>query len=250
MDSKKYIDVIGWAEIRIAWQKCKSDQKLYSRFKDLRWRHFKSVTSNNKREAFSVRQFGGTATIAVNECANRVTCSGADETGLGRWSWLLIEGKHDIKVRIITAYNPCKTSSTRPATVYAQQKRYFLSKNISTCPRTKFQIDLCTQIKKWQDKNNRIVLMIDMNENMNRTNGPLLQALTQEVGLIDPIKLKHHHTPPPITQNRGSCQIDGILVSPELRNIVKAGWTAFGDGIGDHPIKNDISIRLIYNADY
>ena len=59
-----------------------------------------------------------------------------------------------------------------------------------------------------------------MNEGMGRSNGPLLQALTQEIGLIDPIKLKHHQLNPPITQNRGSCQIDGILVSRELRNIV------------------------------
>ena len=176
--AKNDIDVIGWAEVGIAWQKCKADQRLYSHFKDLRWRHFKSVTSNNKKEAFSVRQFGETATIAINECANRVTCTGADETGLGQWSWILLEGKHDVKVKIITAYNPCKTSPTRPATVYPKHKLYFLSKNISTCPRTKFQIDLCTQIQKWQDKNNRIVLIIDMNENMSRTNGPLLQALT------------------------------------------------------------------------
>lgn len=76
--------------------------------------------------------------------------------------------------------------------------------------------------------------MIDLNENMSRTNGPLLQAILNEVGLIDPIKLKHHNLDPPITQNRGSCQIDGLFVSPELRNIVRGGWTAFGDGIGDH----------------
>ena len=126
--AKNDIDIIGWAEVGIAWQKCKADQKLYSRFKDLKWRHFKSATSNNKQEAFSVRQYEGTATVAINECANRVTCTGADEIGLGRWSWLLLEGKHDVKVRVITVYNPSKTAASRPATVYAQHKRYFLSK--------------------------------------------------------------------------------------------------------------------------
>ena len=69
--TKKEIDIIGWAEVGIAWQKCKSTHKLYSRFKDQRWRQFKSSTSNNKREAFSTRQFGGTFTIAINECASR-----------------------------------------------------------------------------------------------------------------------------------------------------------------------------------
>ena len=78
--------------------------------------------------------------------------------------------------------------------------------------------------------------MIDMNENMSRTNGPLLPALTQDIRIIDPIKLKHHELPAPITLSRGSCQIDVILVSPELRNIVRGGWTVFGDGIGDHRI--------------
>ena len=231
---KHEIDIIGWAEVGIAWQKCKSDHKLYHRFKDMRWRQFKYATSNNKREAHSVRQFGGTSTIALNECASRVTSTGADETGLGRWSWILLEGKSNIKVRIITAYNPCKTSHNRPATVYAQHKRYLLSKNKSTCPRTQFQIDLCNQIRQRQQNNNRIVLMIDLNENMSRTNGPLLQAIIHDIGLIDPIKLRHHSLPPPVTQNRGSCQIDGIFTSPELRNILRGGWTAFGDGIGDH----------------
>ena len=228
------IDIIGWAEVGIAWQKCKSTHKLYTRFKDMRWRQFRSSTSNNKREAFSTRQFGGTATIAINECSSRVTSTGADETGLGRWSWLLLEGRNDVKVRIVTAYNPCKTSPKRPATVYAQHKRYLMSKNDLTCPRARFHIDLCEQIQKWQRQNNRIFLMIDLNENMARTNGPLLQAITNDAGLIDPIKLKHSHLDPPIIQNRGSYQIDGIFVSPKLRNIIRGGWTAFGDGIGDH----------------
>lgn len=118
------IDIIGWAEVGIAWQRCKSTHKLYTRFKDMRWRKFRSSTSNNKREAFSTRQFGGTATIAINECSSRVTSTGADETGLGRWSWLFLEGRNNVKVRIITAYNPCKTSPKRPATVYAQHERY------------------------------------------------------------------------------------------------------------------------------
>ena len=145
-----------------------------------------------------------------------------------------MEGKQNKNVRVIKAYNPCKTSPTRHSTIYAQQKRYFLSKSITTCPREKFKIDLCEQINKWHNKNDRIILLIDLNKNATRKDGPLLQSLLRDVNLIDPIAQKRRNLLPPVTQNRGSCKIDTMLTSVEAGNIINGGWLAFGDGIGDH----------------
>ena len=60
--------------------------------------------------------------------------SGANITGLGKWSHVKLAGKDNICTRIICAYSPCKTKTTRLHTVYAQHSRYYLSKNINTCP--------------------------------------------------------------------------------------------------------------------
>ena len=88
------------------------------------------------------------------------------ETGLGRWSRLQLEGHNNRRMRVISAYNPCRTSTSQFATVYAQQNRYFLSKFKDVCPRRQFRVDLCAQCQRWIDNGEYIILLIDCNENL------------------------------------------------------------------------------------
>ena len=46
----------------------------------------------------------------------------SDPIGLGRWSWMLFEGKNNHITRIISAYVPCKSTQDRYQTVYNQHK--------------------------------------------------------------------------------------------------------------------------------
>ena len=141
---------------------------------------------NNKHENIDKFQYGGTAVMAYNEATHRVKATGSDKTGLGRWSWILFEGKHNYTTQIISVYVPCKSSADRLQTVYNQHKRYFLRQGINECPCKLMHDHLIKQIKIWQAKAENIVLLVDTNENLSRM-GQLKMKLKYECQLIDPI---------------------------------------------------------------
>ena len=160
-----------------------------------------------------------------------------------------LTGKLGVSTIITTAYNPCKSKISQPKTVYAQQKRYWLSRKIDTCSREMLRRDLSKFLKNCSDKGHNIVLCIDLNEDTNRSNGPLYQTLIHENNLIDALKSKHKQPSPPIFEN-GSKTIDAIFISSQLNSIHRAGWLGFGQGVGDHRIAYiDIDATCLINKD-
>ena len=126
---------MGWQEIRFAQHMIQKHERLAERLRDYRRKQIRVSTSNNKHEFIEKFQWGGNATIAYNTLANMARTSGADEDGLGRWSWIQLEGHNNRRIRVISAYNPCHTSTSQFATVYSQQKRYIISQHKDVCPR-------------------------------------------------------------------------------------------------------------------
>ena len=241
------IDIIGWQEIGIAFHLLPYNQRLTERIKDPRWAKIRISSSNNKHERIERFQYGGTAVATFDEAAHRIKSTGGDTTGLGRWSWTLFEGRNKFFTRIISAYVPCKSADDRRKTVYNQHKRYFLSQGNDQCPRELFRLHLVQLIKTWQKQNENIVLLIDMNENLNRM-GPLQSAFKYECQLIDPIREMHHDGKSilPPTSLTGSVPIDGIFVSPALQHISKGGWMSIDESIGDHrALFIDIPLKVL-----
>ena len=119
------VDIIGWQETGVSFHMVSKNRRLPERMKDPRWTKQRTSSYNNTHERVSRFQYGGTAVMTVDEAAHRVKTTGGDPTGLGRWSWILFEGKHKHLVRVISAYVPCKTAGTHRKTVYAQHERYF-----------------------------------------------------------------------------------------------------------------------------
>ena len=214
------VDIIGWQEIGIAFHMLPHSKRLAERLKDPRWTKQRISSTNNKHEKVDSFQYGGTATATFDEAAHRVHSTGGDATGLGRWSWITFNGKNGVRTRVISAYVPCKSSNDKYKTVYNQHRRYFLRQGNTECPRKLFQIHIVQSIKKWQQQGEQIVLLIDMNENLSRM-GPIQSAICHECQLIDPIREIHHKSKSklPPTSLTGSVPIDGIFVSPQLRNI-------------------------------
>ena len=64
-----------------------------------------------------------------------VKATGGDIIRLGRWSWILFEGKFKHVTRIIPEYIPCKTSDIHRQTAYNQHNRYFYRQSITECPK-------------------------------------------------------------------------------------------------------------------
>ena len=154
--------------------------------------------------------------MGIEQVTHRISGSGADERGLGRWSWLLLKGKDKVQIRVITAYQPNLSKMvTQCGSVYSQQRIQLLATNEEKCPLEVFRNDLIKQIKSWIKMKNKIILMIDANENV-RT-GPLSTAL-ENLGLKSAVRSKHGNFCP---------------ATPGIR-INKSGYLPFGDGPGDH----------------
>ena len=229
------VDITGWQETGVAFHMLPRSKRLSNRMQDIRWNKIRVSSTNNKHESNSTFQYGGTSVMAFDEAAHRIKATGADLTGLGRWSWILFEGKSRHLTRIISAYVPCKSSDKRHQTVYNQHKRYFWKRGIQRCPRKLMHIHLVHQIKTWQESGENIVLMVDANENL-EVMGPLQTMLKYECQLIDPIRQRYakKNQPLPATSLTGSKPIDSIFVSTSFQNIIRGGWIRVEDSIGDH----------------
>ena len=229
------VDITGWQELGVAFHMLPSAKRLSNRMQDIRWNKIRVSSSNNKHESTNTFQYGGTSVMAFDEAAHRIKSTGADLTGLGRWTWILFEGKSNHLTRIISAYVPCKTAEDKHQTVYNQHRRYFWKRGIQQCPRKLMHCHLVKQIKSWQDAGENIVLMIDANENLENM-GPLQTMLKHECQLIDPIRQRYAKKGQslPATSLTGSKPIDSIFVSASLQNIIRGGWIRLEDSIGDH----------------
>ena len=65
-----------------------------------------------------------------------------------------------------TAYTPCGSTTSKEETYYQQQIRYIDTKGPKTTPKEMFRKDLLRQLQKQRSKEDRIVLMMDVNEDM------------------------------------------------------------------------------------
>ena len=101
----------------------------------------RSVASHNERETKNIGwyQRGGTGTILRNQLAAFVIDSGSDNTGLGRWSWYLVEGEPGHQTYVITTYAPCDNIEVGDYTVHKQQERYIQEKGLKQIQKRYFR---------------------------------------------------------------------------------------------------------------
>ena len=98
-------DAYAGAESRAQWDllkhKCQLQQLFQTEVST------KAITAHNVHEDDSRSQEGGTGMVVFDQFASLIHSTGIDRTGLGRWCWILVKGKHNHRTRIITAYQPC-----------------------------------------------------------------------------------------------------------------------------------------------
>ena len=239
------VDSAGIQEVCINWSAFKSSQTMASL---LRYgaQPIRSVASHNKREdskSVGRSQRGGTVTIINEQLCSYVKDSGVDHTGLGRWSWYLLEGEPGYKTRVITAYAPCGDKTSDIATVYKQQWRYIQEKGLKTNPKSMFREDLLHAPRQWKQEGDRLILMMDANENVQT--GFMCKQMGEED--IDMVEAVHDQVPGPgpKTWFRGKESIDGIWVSRALE-IIGASYLPFHADLGDHrPVMLDLTVRSV-----
>ena len=187
------VDVMGLCEMGVNWGQVHSAHTFWDRTR--RWVNMRrvAVAYNRKDKLAGQTQPGGTATLVVDDIAHRYKEAGFDETGLGRWSWIVITGKQQCVTRFITAYCPVK-STKGLTTVYTQQLAYF-----KTDPTKRFWDDLAVEIAKWHSAGEQLIVMGDWNEPMGSEN---LQRWLTILGLKEVITERHHGEPPPYVPPR------------------------------------------------
>eukprot|EP00957_Ditylum_brightwellii_P051558 3909873-Ditylum_brightwellii.AAC.1 len=101
---------MGLAEVNINWSQLHEDDRPPSRYHV----HFDAGTiaathSHNIRDKISGKyQRRGTSSITLGNFTGRIDGkeSGHDPTGLGRFSWHLLQSKGGVTLRVITVYRP------------------------------------------------------------------------------------------------------------------------------------------------
>jgi len=89
-------NIMCLAETQTAWENWSVRATITKEFR--RRDQYTSVTgSTSKTKSFSVVKPGGTAIIADGNWSSRTTKGGQDPSGLGRWSYLVVEGKKIVK---------------------------------------------------------------------------------------------------------------------------------------------------------
>jgi len=125
----------------------------------------RTVAAHNEHENLGRRQWGGTAAVAYGDLAVRVSETGKDPTGLGRWCFMRCKGRDNHAIRIITAYNPVYSTRSQTQTVYSQQQRYFELKGDNFNPHQAFLRDFEAALRSWREAGDKLIVFIDMNEN-------------------------------------------------------------------------------------
>jgi hypothetical protein len=225
------LDILGGSEVRANWTVLGEAKSLVNTFRSET--DFRCVTGHNIHEQYSSTQEGGTCVMTFDQVATKVTATGTDTTGLGRWCSLLFKGKNDHLCRVITAYQPVKQGQNGHfSSVYAQHRRYFRSQhNDFTCPRILFIRHLLAEIQKCIKNGEKVILLMDANECLET--GKLAKGLTN-LGMHDAIKTRTG-LKGPATFAFGQRQIDGIWISDSLR-ASSGSFLPLYVGIGDHRI--------------
>ena len=141
---------------RSFWPKVSEYDQWHERIQDKPRKYRYQLSYNkNEKEYTDTAQHGGTAITITEAIAHHVIKRGSDKSGLGRWSWVLIQGKHKTLVRIVSAYRPYNSDEAN--SVMMQHYRHFKKEDRRDeygkiiNPRTAFYNDLKAKIKIWKE---------------------------------------------------------------------------------------------------
>ena len=189
------------------------------------------ATSCSQHPSQSPYQPGGSLLLSSARWTRRCHQASADPSGMGRWTHLRLEGKHNIIVNILCVYRVClptRDETSTSNTAYLQQSRHLRNCNNHTCPRDQILIDIGLLVQKWTHHDQETIILIDANEQDSLTSK--WSTFLSQHNLFNAHSMFHSETPPPTNIN-GSKQIDFIACSPRVIDCIsKAGFLAFDYG--------------------
>ncbi len=99
------------AEINVNWRRVPKKYSLHDLTRGWFENRSISYTYNQRVRHKTKHQMGGTAIIAKGETATREYKTEEDLSKLGRWTSMVLRGKDNIKLRVVSVYIPHPTLS-------------------------------------------------------------------------------------------------------------------------------------------
>ena len=225
------ISILGFAETNVPWHDIRVKKTVRSKMSNI-WNASKLACSAAPMiTGDRYYQPGGTSLMVNGEWTSRIIEGNEDESGMGRWSVMRLQGKGTRKLAVLCGYRPVKTEirTTGASTVYRQQWNHMRALgNENPEPRSQFLKDLKVYIKTLREENHEIILMIDANESTGEKHSHINKFFL-ECGLEDLHATKHRNLPdPPNTYMRGNKCIDFMAGTPGIiSSMERAGIEAF-----------------------
>jgi hypothetical protein len=157
-------------------------------------------------------QVGGCGITVTEEYASMKVEHGVDDTGLGRYCWVVLQGRMKTRVCIVSAYRPVENNRD-VGSVWNQHVRYFWKEQLlyNVDPWEQMLDELLHAADEWIAAGEVVIIGIDLNQNIS---DPVLREHFRPVGLTEAISRHHSPSHPPATYNRNysDTPIDGIWV--------------------------------------
>ena len=112
------VDLVSLTEVNKDWRKIEYQNTIWGATAGWKSNRRIQVAQNTTKPAQDTDHLvGGVATAAFGDLVFRISEQGADERKLGRWGFITITGKNDLKTTIFTCYCPCRGKS--PGSAYS-----------------------------------------------------------------------------------------------------------------------------------
>ena len=185
------VDMYGLAETNITWNPTIKNILFYKLRQHVssNKNSVKLVSASCDDPTHGIYQPGGVCQVTVGKVAGRAGMSGSDPHGLGRWTYITLQGKEGRKVVVVTLYRLAQASQPLGhRTAYNQQFR-LLRRQGKKKPLPKKQVceDLLIQIKQWE-KDSEIIIMVDANSSLH---DPQWASFLNKARLYDLLGNKH-----------------------------------------------------------
>ena len=257
-------DIFMASETNTNWKSAAFRNNFKSKVSRIWPAHRIAYSSSDVGMEFELHEFlpGGTCTMAVDNLSMRVIKAGEDPSGLGRWSYITLEGQGGRKVTFITAYRICSGTMRGTSTSCMQQKKVLNNQEMREGMRTsspdtnflrrKFIEDLAIFIQALKDAGHAIVLGLDANETpkesmKNEECKPgSISWLFEQTELLEVFD-SHHNTIPDSTTTTPGRFIDRVAVygiSVQRAALLRANTPAKSDHLG---IAIDLDLKYLFN---
>ena len=217
------IDALCLSETNVEWRHPAVASKIPTITKRFfQQSRFTTTTSSVKFDR--IYKPGGAATLITNEWTGRIIRCEQDNSGLGRWTTTMMNGKHHKKIALITAYQVCQSSIHHCGitTSYSQQWHLLRSQGDEfPDPRRQFWTDITRHIQSLQANHFQIIIIGDFNTNKTLDTHNPLTSLQQRCQLNDAIGHLHDCSNRS-SYSRGTTIIDYCLIITELTPCVRS----------------------------